>query len=136
MIKRKGVTLLELIVACGVLFVLLSTTSVMTGQILRQRRVLHHHVVATEVLANVMEQLDVMENRDLEALSEDAMELPSDLATDALPDARVRTTVQRLSEDGRSQLRVSTSIDWKSHIGEQRPTVTVVLWKPVLAGDQ
>ncbi|MCA9264948.1 MAG: type II secretion system protein [Planctomycetales bacterium] len=152
--RRRGITSMEIIVAALILMVLISMGSASLGRIRVFREKLARRTEATELLANAMEELQLLEFGELDDAGLDHVR-QSVVPGNILPEGRLELDVTQLGDDvsvegpdrsaaptsalgaeGTWPLRVTATISWQERSAAERTRIRCVAFRfpEVLAG--
>jgi type II secretory pathway pseudopilin PulG len=119
---RPGTTLIELLVAIGVLSSLITITLPMCVKIMRVRQLHRQRLVAVEALANQMDRLTLLPASEAQRRT-GQLTLPAHLA-EQLDDASLQLAIVR--EAPATRLRLS--LTWRDRMGNMTQPVTLTGW--------
>lgn len=119
---RPGTTLIELLVAIGVLSSLITITLPMCVKIMRVRQLHRQRLVAVEALANQMDRLTLLPASEVQGQTGE-LTLPVHLANQ-LDDASLQLAIVR--EAPATRLRLS--LTWRDRMGNMTQPVTLTGW--------
>lgn len=122
-LKRRGISLLEVVVALGLLGTILVSVTQLSVRVNRYRRASDQRRVATREAANVMEQLHLSE---LTEDSKNKIRLSPE-AMAAIPTARLTIDVGKPKADEARQMTVE--IHWQDTAGQAVRPVTLKAWR-------
>lgn len=127
MMKRNGISFLELVAAGAVLVVMLATSLQLLGVIASNRRAICRRQTAVLAAANLMERVSArpLDRLDTESLSR--MRLSEDVARE-LPEAELEMAVDETSDEPKGK-RISISLRWKDNKGQFVAPVKLVAWR-------
>lgn len=133
-IRRSGITVAEVVVACFLLAILVVSTALVVSRVMTQRISLARRVVATESLANLLEQIDVRPFEELTANALQAIQLPKHIQQ-AIPDANLQITSQFVNDRGsQPSRRIHCQIAWQNKEEEPPSLVEATIWRFALPG--
>jgi Tfp pilus assembly protein PilE len=126
-ISRRGIGILELLVAGILLGTLMTLCLEFFGAVAGQRRALQQRQAATQEVANVMERIAA---RPWESLTTERLkEVPfSEEAKAQLPEAQMEIDVATPADDPTAK-RVTVSVQWQNAAGELVRPVRLVAWR-------
>ena len=130
--RRRGYSIIELLVAAGLLATLLTVCAQLSGTASAEQRALRQRQAATNEVANVLERLSI---RPWNELTDKALgELPlSAAARQSLPEGRLEVhVVQPAGQAGAK--RISVQIHWPGRDGRPEQTVRLTAWRHVSPG--
>ena len=132
MTTRRGVSLLELMVATMLLAAIMTVCLQMLTVTAAQHRALEDRQTAIREAANLMERLSAKAWDDLTAESVRDVQL-SEQARRSLPDANLEiklTSPPITSSDGEPDTkRIAVAVHWQQRAGEPRRHVQLVAWR-------
>ncbi len=124
---RRGMTIIELMVAGAMLCTLLAVCVQMVAAVAAQRRAVDQREYATIELANVMERITA---RPWDELTSQAVahEQPSPAALSRLPGAELKVEVTAPAGEPDAK-RIAAALRWQDRNGAFLPPLTVTTWK-------
>jgi hypothetical protein len=125
-VPRRGVALLEVVVAFGLLAVLLTICLQMLAATAVQRRAVDRRAVAVEEAANIIERISALPWDQVTAERLAAIRLSPD-AGHSLPNGAVTLAVES-SADGPRGKQVQLAITWSDPAGETERPVRLSYW--------
>jgi hypothetical protein len=124
--SRRGIALLETVIASGLLVVLVAVSLRMLSTTSAQRRAVEKRSIALAEAANVAEQISMLpwEEITTEGLGEVQL---SPAASQSLPKGELKLAVEA-STSGPPGLRVSIEIIWRQSSGRLESPVRLSFW--------
>jgi type II secretory pathway pseudopilin PulG len=127
MMTRRGIGLVELLVAVVMLTVLLAILAQLLGVLAAQRRRSARRQLATEAVANAMERLAALEYAELEPQLVRQVQLPRDVQR-SLPAARLTVEVTPEATQPASK-RIQVELSWQNRAGQTNRPVRLTAWR-------
>lgn len=124
---HRGLMLVELVIAAGMLAVILSLTVKILGQAGQQRRAAERRQRALVEASNAMERITARPYDEVTAQGAAAVKLSPDTAA-ALPGAELNVDVRDESISGVSSRRVAVRLRWKDSAGQWEAPVRLATW--------
>jgi Tfp pilus assembly protein PilV len=116
---RRGVMIVEVLVACGLLAVLLAVSAQLLSATAHARRASERRAIALAQAANVIERVRALPFAEVTPERLAAIELPPQVR-EILPDAVAKVSVEEESAEVPAK-RVRVEVQWKSAAGAEPP---------------
>ena len=124
---RRGVMLMEMIVACAILGVLLTVSLQLLAGLAAQRRAADQRQLASIEIGNVMDRVASRGWAELTQASV-ARETLAESVRRQLPGAELKIEVSVLPKEPEVK-RIFVSLTWRDRAGQPLPPLQVVTWK-------
>jgi type II secretory pathway pseudopilin PulG len=124
---RRGATLLEVVIAVGLLAAAMSLSLQVLTLVAAARRSYQRRLVATEEAANCLERLRLLPSSELNNELAGQMQLPAE-ALNQLPGGELQV---RISDHARpvSGKRIAVQVRWRHRSGEYEAPVRLTAWR-------
>lgn len=124
--QRRGIVLIEVLTACGLLAVLLALCIQLLSLTAIERRHVERRAIAMQAAANLVEQASIVPFDQLTDEKLAAIETSSGIAR-LLPDVMTTFTVVEDREDSTAK-RIRVEIQWNGRGGRREPPVRLTYW--------
>ena len=125
--SRRGVILLEVVVAFGLMAVLVTICLQMLAVNAAARRAVERRAVALQEAANMLERVSALSWEQITAQRVAEFEL-SPSVRDILPGATARLSVEASGDAGPPAKQVRVEISWTNSVGETEAPVQLSSW--------
>ncbi|MBN1588147.1 MAG: prepilin-type N-terminal cleavage/methylation domain-containing protein [Pirellulales bacterium] len=125
--KRRGFTVLEMMVAAALLAVAATLCLQMVMLDTATRRAAAQRRLATREAANLVERLMARPRDQLTRETAEALELSPE-AVEKLPEARLAVEFDESADDGPSATRLTLTLTWQGRSGQTVRPVRLVAW--------
>ena len=130
--RRRGYSMIELLVAAGLLATLLTVCVQLTGAASAEQRALRQRQAAMNEAANVLERLSIRPWNELTDKSPGELPL-SAAARQSIPEGRLEVHVAQPADQAGAK-RISVIIRWPDRNGRPEQTVRLTAWRYVDVG--
>jgi type II secretory pathway pseudopilin PulG len=124
--EPRGITLLEITVAAGILALLVSTSIQMLRVVSTQQRAADRHAVAVQTINALAEQLGNLPWNELTPEAAKQVAIPAAVAPH-LPGAKLVASVYD-EQDGTAAKRVAIELTWNMPSGQPAGPVRIISW--------